>query len=81
MQMKNLLTILFIGLSNIIAAQPSWVNLEFQTDSYGSESTWEIYMVGSDSTSAYGGPYADSSYIEQLIPLPLKQEEIDVHLL
>ena len=70
MQMKQLLTILFIGLSNIIAAQPSWVNLEFQTDSYGSESTWEIYMVGSDSAFASGGPYADSSYTEQLIPLP-----------
>ena len=52
------------------AAQPSWVNLEFQADAYGGESTWEIYMVGSDQIMAAGGPYADSSYTEQIIPLP-----------
>ena len=49
-------------------AQPSWVNLEFQADAYGGESTWEIYMVGSDQIMAGGGPYADSSYTEQIIP-------------
>ena len=52
------------------SAQPSWVNLEFQTDNYGGESTWGIYAVGSDESLVSGGPYPDSSYFQQTIPLP-----------
>ena len=61
--------ILFL-LPVVAFSQPSWVNLEIQTDSYGEETTWQIYMVGSDNAFASGGPYADSSYTEQMILLP-----------
>ena len=44
--------------------------LEFQTDNYGEESTWEIYPVGSDEAIAQGGPFPDSTYTSQMIPLP-----------
>ena len=67
MLMKSLFTILFIGLSNIVASQ-SWVNFELQTDQYGGETTWEI--VQGDSVFASGGPYGSFEYVQQLIPLP-----------
>jgi len=35
-----------------IAFSQGWVNVEFQADAYGGESTWEIYMVGADSVYA-----------------------------
>ena len=62
---------LILFLLPIVAfSQPSWVSLELQTDSYGEETTWQIYMVGSDNAFASGGPYADSSYTEEMILLP-----------
>ena len=67
MLMKSLFTILFIGLSNILASQ-SWVNFELQADQYGGETTWEI--VQGDSVFASGGPYGSFEYVQQLIPLP-----------
>ena len=47
-------------------AQTGWVNVEFQADGYGGESTWEIYMVGSDSVYAAAGPFVNASYNQQL---------------
>jgi len=64
------LIFIFLLLPFFASAQPSWVNLEFQTDNYGGESTWGIYAVGSDESLASGGPYPDSSYFQQTIPLP-----------
>ena len=52
------------------AAQPSWVNVEFQTDAYGEETTWDIYMVGSDNPAVSGGPYLDSVFTQITLPLP-----------
>ena len=63
----------------ICLSQTSWVNLEFQTDNYGGESTWEIYMVGSDSVYAAGGPYINNSYNEQLITLPVGEYNLVVN--
>ena len=60
-------------------AQTGWINFEFQADQYGGESTWEIYMVGSDSVYASGGPYTNSSYIEQLITLPAGEYNLVVN--
>ena len=54
----------------LLFAQPSWVRVEFQSDTYGGESTWNIYPVGSDESVASGGPYGDSTYFQQTIPLP-----------
>ena len=62
--------LLLMFLPLFAAAQPSWVELEFQTDNYGEESTWEIYPVGSDEAIAQGGPLPDSTYTSQMIPLP-----------
>ena len=67
--MKLFFSILFC-IPLVCLSQPSWVNLEFQTDNYGGESTWEIYPIGSDNAFTSGGPYPDSSYTEQLILLP-----------
>ena len=67
--MQRLISLLFF-LPLLAAAQPSWVRLEFQSDAYGEESTWNIYEVGSDESLASGGPYADSTYAEHTIPLP-----------
>jgi len=66
--MKNFLTILFIGLSNLLLGQ-SWINLELQADQYSPETTWSI--VQGDSTFASGGPYTEAfQYVQQLIELP-----------
>ena len=62
--------LLLMFLPLFAAAQPSWVELEFQTDNYGEESTWEIFPVGSDESIAQGGPLPDSTYTSQMIPLP-----------
>ena len=59
-----------LALPLFASAQTGWVNLEFQADQYGSESSWEIYMVGDDSVFALGGPYDPNSYNEQFIELP-----------
>ncbi len=59
-----------LALPLFASAQTGWVNLEFQADQYGSESSWEIYMVGGDSVFALGGPYNPNSYNEQFIELP-----------
>ena len=68
MLMKNFLTILFIGLSNLLLGQ-SWINLELQADQYSPETTWSI--VQGDSTFASGGPYTEAfQYVQQLIELP-----------
>ncbi len=67
--MRNTLFLLAM-IPTLLFAQPSWVNLEFQTDNYGGESTWGIYAVGSDESLVSGGPYPDSSYFQQTIPLP-----------
>ena len=64
----RLLLLMFLPL--FATAQVGWVNLEFQADNYGGESTWGVYMVGSDSVYAAGGPYPNNSYNEQLITLP-----------
>ena len=60
-------------------SQQGWVNLEFQADQYGGESTWEIYMVGSDSVYAAGGPYENLSYNQQLITLPVGEYNLVVN--
>ena len=65
--MRGLL-LLFMPL--VAAAQTGWVNVEFQADGYGGESTWEIYMVGSDSVYAAAGPFVNASYNQQLVILP-----------
>ena len=52
-------------------AQTGWVNVEFQADAYGGESTWEIYMVGADSVYAAAGPFENASYTEQLVLPPV----------
>ena len=62
--------LLLMFLPLFATAQTGWVNLEFQADNYGGESTWGIYMVGSDSVYVSGGPYPNNSYNEQLITLP-----------
>ena len=67
--MQRLISVLFL-LPFFASAQIGWVNLEFQTDGYGGESTWEIYMVGSDSVYAAGGPYPNNSYNQQLVTIP-----------
>ena len=69
--------ILFL-LPVVAFSQPSWVNLQFQTDQYGGESTWEIYMVGSDSVYAAGGPYQNLSYNQELINLPVGEYNLVV---
>ena len=67
--MRAILLLLTI-IPTLLFAQPSWVTLEFQSDNYGGESTWDIYAIGSDESIVSGGPYADSSYFQQTIPLP-----------
>ena len=67
--MQRLISVLFL-LPFFASAQTGWVNLEFQADGYGGESTWEIYMVGSDSVYAAGGPYPNNSYNQQLVTVP-----------
>ena len=67
--MQRIISLLFF-LPLFASAQTGWVNLEFQADNYGGESTWGIYMVGSDSVYVSGGPYPNNSYNEQLITLP-----------
>ena len=59
-------------------AQIGWVNVEFQADAYGGESTWEIYMVGSDSVYASAGPFVNASYSEQLVVLPVGEYNLVV---
>ena len=67
--MRAILLLLTI-IPTLLFAQPSWVTLEFQSDNYGGESTWDIYAIESDESIVSGGPYADSSYFQQTIPLP-----------
>ena len=59
-------------------AQTGWVNVEFQADAYGGESTWEIYMVGADSVYAAAGPFVNASYNEQLVVLPVGEYNLVV---
>ena len=59
-------------------AQTGWINLQFQADQYGGESTWSIYAVGSDSVYFSGGPYLNLSYNEQIITLPVGQYNLVV---
>ena len=59
-------------------AQTGWVNVEFQADGYGGESTWDIYMVGSDSVYAAAGPFVNASYNEQLVVLPVGEYNLVV---
>ena len=61
-----------------IAFSQGWVNVEFQADAYGGESTWEIYMVGSDSVYASAGPFVNASYNEQLVGLPVGEYNLVV---
>ena len=76
--MQRLISLLFL-LPLFASAQTGWINLEFQADQYGGESTWEIYMVGSDSVYAAGGPYQSGSYNEQLITLPAGEYNLVVN--
>jgi len=75
--MQRITSLLFF-LPLLVSAQTSWISLEFQADQYGGESTWEIYMVGSDSVYAAGGPYESNSYSEQLITLPVGEYNLVV---
>ena len=68
--MMRITLFLLAMIPTLLFAQPSWVRVEFQSDTYGGESTWNIYPVGSDESVASGGPYADSTYFQQTIPLP-----------
>ena len=61
------------------SAQTGWIKLEFQADEYGDESTWEIYMVGSDSVYASGGPYGYLSFDQQFIQLPTGEYNLVVN--
>ena len=72
-------TLLLLLTPLFATAQSGWINVEFQADAYGGESTWEIYMVGSDSVYAAGGPYAANSYTEQLITLPVGEYNLVVN--
>ena len=59
-------------------AQTGWVNVEFQADNYGTESTWEILMVGSDSVYASSVPFENNSYNQQLVLLPVGEYNLVV---
>lgn len=71
MQMKQLLTILFVTLSSLALAQPdndSWLNVTVQTDQYGGETSWEILMGGD--VVAISPLYQNSALNSVTIPLP-----------
>lgn len=55
-------------LSLTTSAQISWLNVGLQSDAYGSETTWEIYL--GDSVVAFSPLYLDDSYQQVVIPLP-----------
>jgi len=68
--MRNLLVFLLLALLPIIpVAQDSWVNVEVQTDNYGSETSWEIYQ--DTEVVAVSAEYNSNSYYEIMIDLPV----------
>ncbi|MCP4634179.1 MAG: hypothetical protein GY855_14740, partial [candidate division Zixibacteria bacterium] len=43
------------------------INLHLLTDTYGSETTWDVVNVESGSIAGTGGPYANSTYFEETV--------------
>lgn len=70
MLMRNLLSILLLGMCSVLSAQQGWVVVTLQADQYSGETSWlisdESGFVGEESP----GVIYSNSYTEQIVFLP-----------